>query len=558
MLTTVVSACYKFLVSPPLIANWKIDSQSQMTLATGSITINPAPASIFANIGRDRYGHLLALCGGALAPLALAPFKYWPLAIIACLSLLVSLEHAKNSRQAAFRGWLFGTGLYGVGVSWIYVSINQFGNAPVALAATLTALFVISIALLFGLHGYLYKRYLAGRPLAVILGFPLLWILAEWFRSWFLTGFPWLLIGYAPLDSWLAGWAPITGVYGLSGLCALTAGCLYLIPACSRKQQLGLCLLALLPFASGALLKQHSWTQPTDQPPLQVALVQGNIAQQLKWSPQHRQQIIDHYQSLSTPLLKNSTPKTELIIWPETAIPLLYDIALQQLQPFRQSLLDANTGLISGVPYRTLTPASIDNPTRYHNSITGLGNADGLYHKQRLVPFGEYVPLENWLRGLIDFFDLPMSSFSLGPPNQIPLQLQRNSGLTAISAYICYEIVYPDLVADSAASSNLLLTISNDSWFGDSFAPHQHLQMAQMRALETGRYLIRSTNNGISAFVAPNGEVFANSKQFVVEILQGEVQPMTGTTPFMWAGSTPLLILCLLGLGVISRGPRSN
>ncbi|MEH6650213.1 MAG: apolipoprotein N-acyltransferase [Motiliproteus sp.] len=529
-----------------------------MTAATGSITTKPAPASIFAKIGRGRYGHLMALSGGALAPLALAPFEYWPLAIVACLSLLISLEHAKNSRQAAFRGWLFGTGLYGVGVSWVYVSIHQFGNAPIALAATLTALFAVSLALTFGLHGYLYKRYLAGRPLAIILGFPLLWILAEWFRSWFLTGFPWLLIGYAPLDSWLAGWAPITGVYGLSGFCALAAGCLYLIPTRTRKQQLRLSLLALLPFFSGALLQQHAWTQPTDQPPLQVALVQGNIAQQLKWSPQHRQQIIDHYQSLSAPLLDRSTPKTELIVWPETAVPLLYDIALQQLASFEQSLLDANTGLISGVPYRTLTPANTVNPTRFHNSIMGLGNADGLYHKQRLVPFGEYVPLESWLRGLIDFFDLPMSSFSLGPANQPPLQLQLDSGPTAISAYICYEIVYPDLVAETASSSNLLLTISNDSWFGDSFAPHQHLQMAQMRALETGRYLIRATNNGISALVAPNGEILANSRQFVVEILRGEVQPMTGVTPFMWAGSTPLILFCLLGLGLVSRTRRHD
>lgn len=496
---------------------------------------------------------MLALVAGALAPLGLAPFNAWPLVIVSCFGLLLTLQTARSTKQAAIRGWLYGVGLFGVGVSWVYVSIHNFGNAPVPLAAALTALFVIALALLFGLHGYIYKRWLANRRLAVLIGFPTLWVLSEGFRSWFLTGFPWLLAGYAPIDSGLAGWAPIIGVYGLSGFCALTAACLYLIVLADRQQQVKLLALAMFPFISGAMLQQISWTQPGSQAPVRVALVQGNIPQQLKWNPRHRQQIIDRYLSLSTPLLNDSNG-TELIIWPETAIPLLYDRALPRLQPFEQALQTSNTGLISGIPYRTPTPASADNPTRFHNSITGLGRAKGLYHKQRLVPFGEYVPLESWLRGLIDFFDLPMSNFSLGAANQPPLLLERSSDDNIrISAYICYEIVYPDLVAETARNSDLLLTISNDSWFGDSLAPHQHLQMARMRALENGRYLIRSTNNGISALINANGKIEQQAPQFEVATLQGEVIPMTGTTPFSRFGSVPIIILCTLLAGLCLR-----
>ena len=522
---------------------------------------------------------VLALAAGALATLGFAPFEFWPLAILSCLGFLVSLQTAATPKQAAWTGWLYGIGFFGTGVSWVYVSINQFGNAPVALALFLTALFVCAMALLFALHGYLYKRWIADQPRLIAIGFPALWVLAEAFRGWFLTGFPWLYLGYAPIDSWLAGWAPITGVLGLSGFSALVASCLYLIPRVSVRRKIALLSMALVPFVSGRLLQQIQWTEPTPQPPLQVALVQANIPQALKWSSAHRAKIIDRYLSLSQPLIERSTSNqaakattkeskaAELLIWPETAIPLLYDSAREHLAFFDQRLLNSQAGLISGVPYRT--PNDPESPVLYHNSIMGIGNAKGLYHKQRLVPFGEYVPLETWLRGLIDFFNLPMSNFSLGPAGQKPLELVRhlnpdgNSAAEStiqISAYICYEIVYPDLVANSAGDSQLLLTISNDSWFGDSLAPHQHLQMARMRALETGRYLIRSTNNGISALIDAKGKIIQQGPQFTTDILRGEVQPMQGLSPFVRFGSKPILVLSLilLGLAVLAKGKQRS
>ncbi len=504
----------------------------------------------------------LALISGALAAFGFAPFEIWPLAILSCLGLLVSLQRTATAKQAALTGWCYGIGFFGTGVSWVFVSIHQHGNAPIPLALLLTALFVSAMALLFALHGYLYRRYIVGLPLAVLLGYPTLWILAEGFRGWFLTGFPWLYLGYAPINSWLSGWAPVTGVLGLSGCSALLAACLFLLPRASNRRTATLTLLILAPFVSGRLLQQIQWTAPSAQPPVHVALVQANIPQRLKWDPGYRAQIIDQYLALSQPLLhvadhSEEVQKTELIIWPETAIPLLYDIALQHLAPFEKVLLENQAGLISGIPFRT--PAYPSTATRFHNSIMGLGNAVGLYHKQRLVPFGEYVPLENWLRGLIDFFNLPMSNFSLGPANQPPLLLDRSaSDRIRIAAYICYEIAYPDLVVQNARQSELLLTISNDSWFGDSFAPHQHLQMARMRALETGRYLIRSTNNGISALIDAKGQVLRQAPQFTSDILRGEVQPMRGLTPFMHFGSTPVLASCVLLLGLCAWVQRRS
>ncbi|RDE25277.1 apolipoprotein N-acyltransferase [Motiliproteus coralliicola] len=487
-----------------------------------------------------------------MAPLGFAPFDIWPLSILSCTILLACLQASPKPRRAAWIGWLYGVGFYGVGVSWVYVSINQFGNAPPWLAGFLTAAFGLAMALFFALHGYLYRRLIRQAPWSLWLGFAALWILAEWFRSWFLTGFPWLLLGYASIDTWLAGWAPLTGIYGLSGFSALLAAALYLLfrhPGRNSLVRLG---LSLLPFVLGALLQQQSWTQPKDASALRVALIQGNIPQELKWHPDYRDQIIDHYLSLSEPLLEEGSRKADLIIWPETAIPLLFHQAQQRLAPFNSQLSRHDTGLISGIPYRS-APQPSSEPT-YHNSIMALGSADGLYHKQRLVPFGEYVPLEQWLRGLIDFFDLPMSSFSLGPEQQPPLQLHHRGKALNLSASICYEIVYPDLIASGAEQAELLLTISNDSWFGDSLAPHQHLQMARMRALENGRYLLRATNNGISALIGPDGELLSQGPQFVVDVLSLEARPMTGQTPFTRLGSTPVLCLSLALLGLLHLG----
>ncbi|MEY3008151.1 MAG: apolipoprotein N-acyltransferase, partial [Pseudomonadota bacterium] len=349
----------------------------------------------------------------------------------------------------------------------------------------------------------------------------------------FLTGFPWVFLGYGYIDTPLAGFAPIGGVFLLSFMaCAIT--CTFATGLIRKSKPLiGVSLgLALTSAIAGHTLSSVEWTAPRGETRT-VAIVQPNTPQELKWNPRYYQQILSNLERLNA-----QAASGDIIIWPEAAVPRYLHNAEADLESIKNRAGELNQALITGIPFanRALKQS--------HNSITVLSGGEGLYHKQRLVPFGEYVPLEFALRGLIDFFDLPMSSFSKGKPFQSPLWAQGQ----IISPSICYEVVYPDFVARNARASDWLLTISNDSWFGDSIGPIQHLQMAQMRALETQRYLVRGTSNGISAIINERGAIQAQTEQFVATVLRGEVESRTGSTPFMQAGSTPIIVLSLIAL----------
>jgi apolipoprotein N-acyltransferase len=475
----------------------------------------------------------IALLAGALIPLSLAPFNLWPLGLMGILFLALLLEQQSLS-QVFKRCLFFGVGLYGVGVSWIYVSIHDFGGASPLLAGFLTLSFVCFMALMFSLPFYIYGRWFARHRLSLWLAFPACWLLGECFRYWFLTGFPWLYSGYAHLTTFLSGWAPLVGVIGIGFLCALTASVLAQVIWHRRKTHAllaGVVVLAI--WLSGALLKTITWTE-INTTPISVAMVQPNIPQDTKWRADFVEPTLDLLREMSADLWQN-----DWLIWPEAAIPLTYHQALPFLNEVNQRAAETHTGLMTGIIYDD------PNDDRYYNSIAGFGNAMGMYHKRRLVPFGEYVPLENWLRGLIHFFDLPTSIINFGPMEQRGIQI----GDTAVSPSVCYELVYPDLVAFSARDAQVLLTISNLGWFGDSIGPRQFMEMAQMRALETGRYLVYSTNNGSSAFIDDKGRIMKRSQEFSTETLSGEVYGANGFTPFMHWGSMPLFILSLVLLG---------
>ena len=474
---------------------------------------------------------LLCAAAGALLPLGLAPFDLWPLAL-GGLVVFVVLLNGSSGRRAWWRAWGFGIGLYGAGVSWIYVSIHTYGNASAPLAAVMTALFVLFMALIFSLPFWAYGRWFSRHRLGAPLAFPAIYLLGEWLRGWLLTGFPWLYLGYAHLDTWLAGWAPLLGVLAPSLIIALSAGliALWLLQPGHSPRRWALTLVVLLLWPLGAILHRVEWTQPQGQP-INVGMIQPNIPQERKWDPAFFQPTLDRLDHLSEDLWDN-----DWLIWPEAAIPRVYHDMLPYLEALNRKAEDTNTGLITGIIF--------DDPRQgvYYNSVVGLGPALGIYHKRRLVPFGEYVPLEQYLRGLIDFFDLPTSIITRGPWEQSGLQI----GDTGISASICYEVVYPDLVARSAIDRQVLLTISNDAWFADSIGPLQHMQMARMRALETGRPMIRATNNGVSAFVDHHGGIEKRAEQFVETTLEGTVQPRSGLTPFMRWGSWPVVGMCVL------------
>jgi apolipoprotein N-acyltransferase len=326
----------------------------------------------------------------------------------------------------------------------------------------------------------------------------------------------------------------VVGVFGLSFICALTGICLFLA---WRSRQAIACttyaVIVITLWAGGAVLKPIEWVARGSETPLKVVLYQPNVPQEHKWDPAWYQPILRQLREASEPYYG-----ADILVWPEAAIPGFYQRARGFLDPIASRAAASETTLFVGAPFQA------EQGRGYYNSVIALGQGEGVYHKQHLVPFGEYVPLEGLLRGLIAFFDLPMSAFSPGPAGQPPLR----AGAYRVAPFLCYEVVYPELVARSARDSDLLLTISNDSWFGRSIGPLQHLQMAQMRALENGRYMIRGTNNGVSAIVDHRGQIVARTEQFVEATLVGEVEVMMGRTPFATFGVTPVIAACGIAL----------
>ncbi|MNH02003.1 Apolipoprotein N-acyltransferase [compost metagenome] len=417
--------------------------------------------------------------------------------------------------------------------------MNTYGGASPLLAIVLLLAFFAALAWFFALPTWLWARWLRRNeaPLADALCFAALWLLQEAFRGWFLTGFPWLYAGYSQLDGPLAGLAPLGGVWLISFTLALTAALLCNLHRLrTRPSFLAVAsVLLLAPWVLGLALKGHAWTIPAGDP-LKVAAIQGNVEQDLKWDPAH----IDAQLALYRDLSFSSRP-VDLLVWPETAVPVLKDQAQGYIDVMGRFAAERHSALITGVPVRE----EVHHQRRYYNGITVTGEGDGTYLKQKLVPFGEYVPLQDVLRGAIEFFNLPMSDFARGPEDQPLLQAKGYQ----IAPYICYEVVYPEFAAGLAARSDLLLTISNDTWFGKSIGPLQHLQMAQMRALEAGRWMIRATNNGVTALIDPFGRITTQIPQFQQAVLYGEVVPMQQLTPYLQWRSWPLAIVCALLLG---------
>lgn len=483
---------------------------------------------------------LLAVLAGSLITLSLAPVNFWPASLLAPL-LLWRLLINTPLKQAVILGWLFGLGLFGSGASWVFVSIYYHSATPLAVALLLTSLFIAFLACFYAFFAWVFSRYLAQAP--ALLAFPALWLLVEMLRSWLFTGFPWLLLASGHLNSPFTGWLPLVGVYATGFLLVLAALAGYLLIEgllkARQKQQsfftqaiskhnLGLALCLLIIFGTGLGFKHYEWTQPTGET-LSLGLVQPNTAQADKWQPEKRFEILRNHLELTQNLAG-----ADLILWPETSIPLFaqeadsfFSLVLQQTNP--------NAGLISGL----ITYKSAND---YYNSLVSAGAASGSYDKVKLVPFGEYVPFESLIRGITDFFNLPMSGFSQG--KNYPSQLSFNN--SQIAPLICYEVAYPNFSAKQAKAANWLLTVSNDAWFGESLGPLQHLELAQLRALESGKPLVRVTNTGISGLVSHLGQLEVSLPRFTASSAKLELAPREGQTPFSQLTTWPWLILSLL------------
>ena len=487
---------------------------------------------------------VLAMAAGAIYPLSFAPFQWFPLLFVSVACFWWLLNRA--SSHWALLAWIFGLGKYGVGVSWVYVSIHQYGGASPALAGCLVAAFVAFMALFCLPIGWFVgalKRSSEslGRGLLGI-GFIASWLLMEWLLTWFLTGFPWLFAGHAMLGTPLQGFAPVFGVLGVSLLAVL--GSLLLQTMVDKTQiarHRGYAVAVLL--ISGGLghsLDSVSWVKSLNR--YDVALVQGNIDQAVKWDADQRYANVRKHMDLSA-----AHWDADVLIWPEAALTLFGRDAKQAVEALQEQGQTTQTNVIIGMPD---VQQRIGENSQFFNTVQAFGLASGRFAKHHLVPFGEYVPLQDLLRGLIEFFDLPMSVATPGLRRQpnIRLQLPEMQYPVEAASGICYEIAYGDTLRRQAATSGLLLTVSNDTWFGGSIGPHQHMQIAQMRALENGRWLLRATNSGITGVVNQRGEIVSRLPQFEAAVLRAEFAVMSGRTPYVYFGDWPVLAAVLLML----------
>lgn len=487
------------------------------------------------------FAYLLVFFLGAILPFAFAPFNIYTLSFIAPSILLYQWQKA-TPKQAFFQGYLFGLSFFGVGVSWVYISIHNYGNASLFVAGLITFAMIAILALFIAVNGYLLTKFYRkqNKLIFCLAAFPATWVIFEWLRSLLLNGFPWLYLGYAQLTTPLRGYAPIFGVYGVSLATTAICGCLVLI--CTRqkmKYKITSVSLAFFLLALGWGLTGKHWTKPSGEP-LNLSLVQANISQSIKWKPGVFEEILQKYQSLTQPHEDN-----RLIIWPEAALPVFSQQIPQVLSQLNEQAKQQKSTLLVGILLGDL------NTKQYYNGIVLLGADQGEYRKRHLVPFGEYTPLASVFSFLIHYWQIPMSNFSEGPAKQSILQV----GPIKIAPFICYEIAYPLQVLKYSQDSNLIVNISDDSWFGKSTASAQQAQMARFRALEMGRYTLLSANTGITGIVDPLGNLTKVLPPHQEGVLTGAVTPMTGKTPLMSFNYYPLLaiIIILLLLGVIQK-----
>jgi apolipoprotein N-acyltransferase len=488
-----------------------------------------------------RWGRAFALPLGALLAAAFAPAGLAVLAI-ACPACLFLLWQGAAPRESAWRGFLFTAGTFLAGTYWLYHSIHLVGQAPVWIALFLMLGLVSIMGAYSAALGYALALWAPARGiLRWMLLLPAAWVLAEWLRGWFLSGFPWLALGYSQLETPLSGYAPVLGVYGVSLAVAVTGGALVAALLGDARERRAAAGVVVALWAGGALLGRVEWTQPAGRS-VTVALVQGAVPQSMKWQAGERERTMRLYAGLTAPHLG-----AQIIVWPESAIPALESDIRDYLDNVRSAAAARGSAVIMGLVRRD--PLS----GNYYNAIAAWSPAEQWYYKRRLVPFGEFFPVPAQVRDWMRLMNLPYSDFAAGPDQQVPLEAAGQS----LAPTVCYEDAYGVEQVDLARRSTLLVNVTNDAWFGDSTAPHQHVDISRMRSLETGRPMLRATNDGVTALIEYDGSVISRLPQFRTAVLTGIVQPRTGLTPYLRFGNWPVLAILILSIvlaGAVRRG----
>ncbi len=484
------------------------------------------------------YPLIIALVSGAIFSLALAPYHWWWLAILSPAMLYACL-HQRTPKQAFAIGLSYGFGLWFAGAFWLYTSIHVYGDTNAVLSVLMIAIMALLMGLFTAIQSWVYRRFFPETPLT----FTPLWILFEWSKTWVFTGFPWLFAGYAFTERLLDNYAPLFGVFAVSFVVILLA--------CALVEMLRKKFFWVIPsilLIAGAWAASYlSFVQPKAEKPLSVSLIQGNIPQDLKWLTEYQNKTIEIYMGLS-----ETEWGRDLIVWPESSIPIFQvdKPAPELIEYMRRMGQKHHTAWVTGIPYWDLPESAQAGYSIYYNSMMATGDqASGLYKKQRLVPFGEYTPLSGFLSWVLPALqnDPSMAGFSRGESNQKPFNIKNHH----LAAAVCYEVAYPNLTRSNAKDSDFLVTVSNDAWFTGTAGPLQHLQMVQMRAKENGRWFIRATNTGVTAFIDHQGHIVKQAPMDQKAVLRGDLPAMQGRTLYNRISDWPILgfsaLLLLLG-----------
>ena len=468
---------------------------------------------------------------GAATMLSFAPFGLFPLALICVIPLLYAFRHCAP-KIAARIGFAWGAGLFLAGTYWLYVSIHIFGAAPLILAILLMVGLVIIMGLYYAAAGWIIATLRDDSQWHFIALVSAVWVFLEWLRGWFLSGFPWMTLGYSQIDTSLAGFAPLLGIFGVSLMLMLSASAALAAAESTGRTRIAMVVVTLLPWLAGAALKPLDWTTETGRP-VTTTIVQGGVSQDLKWEREQFGKTLDLYR---TSLLDHGD--SDLVLWPEVAIPAVLDQVENYVMQLQRDVAVGNSTLLFGILERDA------QRSRVFNSVVAIdGRTRQFYRKRHLVPFGEYFPVPDFVREWMRLMNLPYSDISSGEARQELITLPDGNRLAVA---ICYEDAYAAEQRYALADANILFNVSNDAWFGDSIAPHQHLEIARMRALEAGRHVIRATNNGVSAFIGPDGGIIESGPQFEYLAMTREVMPRTGTTPYATVGNWPVVLLSSL------------
>ena len=486
---------------------------------------------------KRRYvGSAVALVAGASLPLSFAPFEWWPVAVVVP-ALLIWLWDGATPRRAAVLGFWFNFGTFAAGTYWLYISLRLIGHAPIPLALFLMLGLAAIMGAYHALLGWAVAKFLPPRgALRWLVGIPGAWLLVEWWRGWFLSGFGWLSLGYAHTDNWLGALAPVIGQYGLGLFTLVMAGVLVTLLQGTSRERIVAGATFVIIWAVAFSLRGIEWTQPFGRP-IEVAVVQGAVPQDKKWTG-NVDEIVALYQTRT-----REAYGADIIFWPESAIPDLANYHVNLYREIYQEASARGSALIVGT--LRAEPDPVTGEDDYYNSVLAMDRATtGIewHDKHHLVPFVEFVPVPSFVRTWLKLRDLPYSDFNRGAAQQEPLSASGQK----IAAGVCYEDAYGSTLLPVMDRATMLANVTNDSWFGRSTARYQHLQISRLRAMETGRPMVRAANDGVSAVIGSQGELVSKAPEYEANVMRARVQPRMGITPYARTGNWPAVCLALV------------